>query len=165
MSPARPPRVPPLRFRAARRTDVETLADLGLRAYRVSSLEKRREFYTDHPRFSLRDVRVGEVDGQIVASMVLYPFTAFVRGQRVPRDRGRIGGRVPGAPPPRHRRDADAPALREMRQNGHALTMLYAFRGAYYRKLGYGMVEVVHQLAISPGQPAGLRRGARRCGG
>ena len=150
MSPARPPRVPPLRFRAARRTDVETLADLGLRAYRVSSLEKRREFYTDHPRFSLREVRVGEVDGQIVASMVLYPFTVFVRGQRVP-----VTGVGSVAVSPEHRRRGIGEtlmrsALREMRQNGHALTMLYAFRGAYYRKLGYGMVEVVHQLAISP---------------
>src|SRR5438094_1929884 len=83
VSRARPPRPPALRYRAARRTDVELLADLGLRAYRVSSLEKRREFYTDHPRFGLRDVRVGEVDGQLVASLVLYPFTAFVRGQPV----------------------------------------------------------------------------------
>ena len=84
MSPARSLRPPPLRYRAARRTDVETLADLGMRAYRVSSLEQRREFYTDHPRFGLRDVRVGELDGQVVASLVLYSFTSYVRGQRVP---------------------------------------------------------------------------------
>lgn len=63
MSRPRALRPLPLRYRAARRTDVETLADLGFRAYRVSSLEKRREFYTDHPRFTVRDVRVGELDG------------------------------------------------------------------------------------------------------
>ena len=80
MSRARPPRPPALRYRTARRTDVETLADLGYRAYRVSSMEKRREFYTDHPRFTVRDVRVGEVDGQIVGSLVLYPFTAAASG-------------------------------------------------------------------------------------
>src|SRR6185503_6066877 len=73
-----------LRYRPARRTDVETLAELGVRTWRVSSLEKRREFYTDHPRFGLKDVRVGELDGQIVCSLVLYPFEVFVRGQRVP---------------------------------------------------------------------------------
>jgi ribosomal protein S18 acetylase RimI-like enzyme len=72
------------RYRPARRTDVENLAELGARAYRVSSVEKRREFYTDHPRFDLRDVRVAELDGQIAASLVLYPLGAFVRGQRVP---------------------------------------------------------------------------------
>src|SRR3989442_8196309 len=82
VSPARPrPRA--LRYRPARRTDVENLAELGTLAYRVSSLEKRREFYTDHPRFDLRDVRVGELDGRIVASLVLYPFHAWVRGQKL----------------------------------------------------------------------------------
>ena len=65
MSP-RAAREPAVRCRAARRADVESLADLGQRAYRVSSLERRREFYTDHPRFGLRDVRVAELEGAIV---------------------------------------------------------------------------------------------------
>ena len=75
-------RPPALRYRPARRTDVDTLAELALRTYRVSSLEARREFYTEHPRFSIRDVRVGELDGEIVASLVLYPLLAWVRGVR-----------------------------------------------------------------------------------
>jgi predicted acetyltransferase len=41
-------------------------------------------------------------------------------------------------------------ALREMRQNGRAFSVLYAFRGSYYRRLGYGVIEVVHPLAFSP---------------
>ena len=150
MSRTRPNRPPALRYRAARRTDVETLADLGYRAYRVNSLEKRREFYTDHPRFTIRDVRVGELDGQIVASLVYYPLTAFVRGQRVP-----VLGIGSVAVSPEHRRRGVGEmllksALREMRQNGDPLSLLYAFRGSYYRKLGYGVMEYVHQLAISP---------------
>jgi len=150
MSRTRPNRPPALRYRVARRTDVETLADLGHRAYRVNSLEKRREFYTDHPRFGIRDVRVGELDGQIVASLVFYPLTAFLRGQRVP-----VLGIGSVAVSPEHRRRGVAEtlmksALREMRQNGDALSLLYAFRGSYYRKLGYGVIEYVHQLATSP---------------
>ena len=146
----RPPRPPALRYRAARRTDVETLADLGYRAYRVASLEKRREFYTDHPRFTIRDVRVGELEGQIVASMVLYPLTALVRGQKLP-----VIGVGSVAVSPEHRRRGVAEtlmkfAIREMRQRGDALSMLYAFRGSYYRKLGYGVIEYVHQVATSP---------------
>ena len=70
MSPVRTVRSPALRYRPARRTDVENLAELGFRAYRVHSVEKRRDFYTDHPRFGLRDVRVGELDGQLVASLI-----------------------------------------------------------------------------------------------
>ena len=146
----RPQRPPALRYRPARRTDVETLAELGQLAYRVSSLEQRREFYTDHPRFGLRDVRVGELDGRIVASLVLYPFTAWVRGQRVP-----LAGVGSVAVSPEHRRRGVGEtllraALRELRQQGRAFSVLYAFRGSYYRKLGYGVIEVVHQLAVSP---------------
>jgi predicted acetyltransferase len=146
----RSPRPPALRYRPARRTDVETLAELGLLAYRVSSLEQRREFYTDHPRFTLRDVRVGELDGRIVASLVLYPLVVWVRGQRLPV----IGvGSVAVSPEHRRRGVGEAlmrAALREMRQRGSAFSMLYAFRGSYYRKLGYGVVEVVHQVAAAP---------------
>jgi predicted acetyltransferase len=139
-----------MRYRPARRTDVETLAELGLLAYRVSSLEKRREFYTDHPRFTLRDVRVGELDGRIVTSLVLYPLTAWVRGQRVP-----LAGVGSVAVSPEHRRRGVGEtlmrsALRELRQRGSAFSALYAFRGSYYRKLGYGAIEVVQQLAVSP---------------
>jgi len=143
-------RPPAMRYRSARRTDVENLAELGLLAYRVSSLEKRRDFYTDHPRFSLRDVRVGELDGRIVASLVLYPLTAWVRGQRLP-----LTGVGSVAVSPEHRRRGIGEtlmrsALRELRQRGDAFSALYAFRGSYYRKLGYGAFEVVQQLAVAP---------------
>jgi predicted acetyltransferase len=147
---SRAPRPPALRYRPARRTDVETLADLGWRAYRIASLEKRREFYTDHPRFGLRDVRVGELDGQIVASLVFYPFEAYVRGQKVA-----LTGIGSVAVSPEHRRRGIGEtllkaALREMRQKGEALSLLYAFRGSYYRKLGYGVIEIAQQLAFAP---------------
>jgi predicted acetyltransferase len=142
-------RPPAIRYRPARRTDVEILAELGSRAYRVSSVEKRRDFYTDHPRFGLRDVRVAELDGQVVASLVLYPLTVYVRGQRVP-----LTGVGSVAVSPEHRRRGVGEAclraaLRELRQRGSHLSGLYAFRGSYYRKLGYGVIEVVHQLAVA----------------
>jgi predicted acetyltransferase len=143
-------RPPALRYRAARRTDVETLAELGLLAWRVSSLEKRRDFYTDHPRFTLRDVRVGELDGRIVASLVLYPLQAWVRGQRIP-----LTGVGSVAVSPEHRRRGVGEALmrfalREMRSRGSAFSALYPFRGSYYRKLGFGAIEIVHELAVAP---------------
>ncbi len=147
---ARTPRTPALRYRAARRTDVETLAELGFRAYRVASLEKRREFYTDHPRFTIKDVRVAELDGQIVASLVLYPLVGYVRTQKLP-----FVGIGSVAVSPEHRRRGVGEtllrsALREMRQNGQPYTTLYAFRGSYYRKMGWGPVEQVQQLTVSP---------------
>src|SRR4249920_1912758 len=117
MTRPRNPRPHALRYRAAR-TDVETLADLGFRAYRVHSLEKRREFYTDHPRFTIKDVRVGELEGQIVASLVIYPLLGWVRGQRVP-----LSGVGSVAVSPEHPRRAIGETLmrsmlREMRQSG-----------------------------------------------
>jgi predicted acetyltransferase len=151
VSAQRVARPPALRYRIARRTDVETLALLGFRAYRVRSIEQRREFYTDHPRFGLKDVRVGELDGQIVASLVLYPLTAWVRGQRLA-----LAGVGSVAVSPEHRRRGVGEALmrsvlRELRHTGRALSALYPFRGSYYRKLGYGVIERVHTLAITPG--------------
>jgi len=142
-------RPPAIRYRPARRTDVETLAELGSRTYRVASVEKRREFYTDHPRFTLRDVRVVELEGQIVASLVLYPLQAWVRGQKLA-----LTGIGSVAVSPEHRRRGVGEAtmraaLREMRQRANHLSMLYAFRNSYYRKLGYGVIEHLHQIAVS----------------
>ncbi len=144
MSPARPPRLPAVRYRPARRTDVEVLAELEYRAYRVSSLEKRREFFLNHPRFTLRDVRVAELDGEIAAALVLYPFTAYLCGE--PRAVTGVGS-VAVSPEHRRRGVGEAAlraALREMRQRGQALSLLYPFRLSYYRKLGYGLVETAH---------------------
>lgn len=151
MSPARHPRPTALRYRPARRTDIETLVDLSLRAYRVSSAEARREFFSDHPRFGLRDVRVGELDGEIVAYLVLYPLQAWVRGTKLPF----VGiGSVAVSPEHRRRGVGDAllrATLREMRQRGDALSMLYSFRGEFYRRFGWGLVEMPTMLSVPPG--------------
>ena len=138
------------RYRAARRTDVEALVELSLRAYRVSSAEARREFYGDHPRFALRDVRVGELDGALVASLVLYPFEAFVRGEGVP-----VVGIGSVAVSPEHRRRGVGDALirstlREMREREDAWSMLYSFRGDFYRRYGWGLVETPTMLSVPP---------------
>ncbi len=150
MSAARASRAPALRYRAARRTDIETLVELSLRTYRVSSAEARREFYSDHPRFGLRDVRVGELDGELVASLVLYPFQAWVRGARVP-----LTGIGSVAVSPEHRRRGIADALvraclREMRQRGDVMSMLYSFRGDFYRRFGWGLVEMPAMMSVPP---------------
>jgi predicted acetyltransferase len=136
--------------RAARRTDVDALIDLSLRAYRVSSAEARREFYTDHPRFQLKDVRVGELDGTLVASLVLYPLHAYVRGERLP-----VTGIGSVAVSPEHRRRGVADqllraTLAEMRGRGDAWSMLYPFRGEFYRRFGWGLVETPALLSLPP---------------
>lgn len=150
MSRPRAPRPPALRYRAARRTDLETLVDLSLRAYRVSSAESRRDFFSDHPRFSLRDVRVAELDGGVVAALVLYPLHAHVRGAKLP-----VTGVGSVAVSPEHRRRGIGEslvrsALREMRQRGDALSMLYSFRADFYRRFGWGVVEMPHLLSVPP---------------
>ncbi|MFN8588460.1 MAG: GNAT family N-acetyltransferase [Candidatus Eisenbacteria bacterium] len=148
----RPPRPPALRYRPARRTDVDNLAELGLRAYRVSSIEARRDFYTEHPRFSIRDVRVGELDGELVSSLVLLPLHAWVRGHRLPV----TGiGSVAVSPEARRRGVAEATlraTLREMRQRGDAMCLLYAFRSDFYRRYGWSLVERTSMYSLSPAQ-------------
>jgi predicted acetyltransferase len=41
-------------------------------------------------------------------------------------------------------------SLREMRQRGDALSMLYAFRGDFYRRFGWGLVETPIMLSVPP---------------
>ena len=43
-----------------------------------------------------------------------------------------------------------APLCASLRQRGQHLSMLYPFRSSYYRRLGYGVIEYVHQLAMAP---------------
>ncbi|MCC6649593.1 MAG: GNAT family N-acetyltransferase [Candidatus Eisenbacteria bacterium] len=144
-------RPPALRYRPARRTDVDTLADMALRTYRVSSIEARRDFYTEHPRFSIRDVRVGELDGEIVASLVMLPLQAWVRGHRLPL----TGiGTVAVSPESRRRGVGEAlvrASLREMRQRGDAMSILYAFRSDFYQKFGWSLIERTSMLSVPPG--------------
>ncbi len=144
------PRPPALRYRPARRTDVDALAELALRAYRVSSLEARREFFTDHPRFSIRDVRVGELDGETVALLVLYPLLAWVRGVRLP-----VAGIGSVAVSPEHRRRGVAEALvratlRDLRQRGDTMSLLYAFRSDFYARFGWSLIERTNLLSLPP---------------
>src|SRR5262249_5631848 len=131
-------------------TDIDALVDLSLRAYRVSSAEARRDFYTDHPRFGTRDVRVGELGGELVASLVLYPLEGYVRGEPLPV----TGiGSVAGSPEPRRRGIADAlirATLGELRERGDAWSMLYSFRADFYRRYGWGLVETPTMLSVPP---------------
>lgn len=150
MSRAKSTRLPAMRYRHARRPDVEQLAELALRSYRIRTIEAQRQFYTDHPRFAFTDVRVGEVDGALVSSLVLVPFHAFVRGMRLP-VRG-VGG-VAVSPEHRRRGIGEAmvrAALREMRQRGDAFSMLYAFRSDFYQRLGYGLIERSLMISTPP---------------
>jgi len=150
VSPTARTRTPAIRYRPARRTDVDVLSELGARAYRVASVEQRRQHYLEHPRFTLRDVRVAELEGEVVAGMVLYTFATWVRGQRVPLTGV---GNVAVSPEHRRRGIGDAfmrAALRELRTRGSHLSILYPFRADWYRRLGWGPFEYVHQLAIAP---------------
>lgn len=141
---------PDVRYRPARRSDVDACAELGARAYRVASVEQRRQHYLEHPRFSLRDVRVVELDGAVVGLLILYPLHAYVRGEVVP-----ITGVGSVAVSPEHRRRGIGEALmraalQEMHARGDRFSALYAYRSSWYRPFGWGAFEYVHQLAIPP---------------
>jgi predicted acetyltransferase len=90
------------------------------------------------------------LDGELVASLVLYPFHAWVRGARVP-----VTGIGSVAVSPEHRRRGIADALvraclREMRQRGDTMSMLYSFRGDFYRRFGWGLVEMPAMMSLPP---------------
>src|SRR4029077_5614268 len=102
--------------------------------------------------------------GELVASLVLYPLEAFVRGEKLPvvgigSGAGSPGprprGRRPPLVPPEHRRRGVADqllraTLQDMRDRGSAWSMLYSFRGDFYRRFGWGLVETPTMLSVPP---------------
>ena len=67
MSP-RTARPPAIRYRPARRTDVETLAELGARTYRVASIEKRLDKVKDEGTRAVRR-RMQAVTGTLLMGL------------------------------------------------------------------------------------------------
>ena len=100
-------------------------------------------------RASARACQAATVVG-LVASLVLYPFQAWVRGARVP-----VTGIGSVAVSPEHRRRGIGEALvraclREMRQRGDTMSMLYSFRADFYRRFGWGLIEMPAMMSLPP---------------
>jgi predicted acetyltransferase len=152
--------------RPMRRDEADALALSGARAFRSGdqALWRHRVFdFDDNPTLAPADTLVATIGDQIAGHASGFRFRMSLAGAEVP-----MRGIAAVAVTPEFRRRGVAEALmvalhRQMRRRGEALSMLYAFRGSFYRKMGYGTVEWADDLRVTPDQlPASpLRRNAR----
>jgi predicted acetyltransferase len=152
--------------RPMRRDEADALAQSGARAFKSGdqALWRSRVFtFEDNPTLAPGDTLVATIDDRLAGHATGFRFRMNLAGAEVP-----MRGIAAVAVLPDFRRRGVAEALmvalhRQMRRRGEALSMLYAFRNSFYRKLGYGTVEWVDDVRVTPDQlPASpLRRNVR----
>lgn len=157
---------PHVTVRPMRRDEADTLAASGARSFRSgdADLWRRRVFtFEDNAVLDPGDTLVATIEGRIAGHASGYRFAMALGGVDVP-----VRGIAAVAVLPDFRRRGVAEALmvglhRQMRRRGEPLSMLYAFRASFYRKMGYGTVEWLDDVRVTPDQlPASpLRRNAR----
>lgn len=157
---------PSIDIRPMTKEEAPLLAKSGFRSFRSADPEawERRVFsFDDNPLLAPEDTLVARMGGTIAGHASGYRFTMAFGGHDVP-----VRGIAAVAVLPEFRRRGVAEALmvglhRQMRRRGEALSMLYAFRNSFYRKMGYGTVEWIEELRVAPDQlPASpLRRNVR----
>jgi predicted acetyltransferase len=141
--------------RPMRRDQADALAESGFRSFRSADAAtwRRRVFdLDDNPILAPADTLVATVGGTIAGHATGYRFTMAMGGVDVP-----MRGIAAVAVLPEFRRRGVAEAVmtglhRQMRRRGEALSMLYAFRNSFYRKMGYGTVEWLDDLRVTPEQ-------------
>jgi len=152
--------------RPMRKDEADTLAGTGFRSFRAldAAAWRQRVFALENnPLLGPDDTLVARIDGRVAGHASGYRFTMSLGGRDVP-----VRGIAAVAVVPEFRRRGVAEALmvglhRQMKRRGEPLSMLYAFRNSFYRKMGYGTVEWVDDLRVSADQlPASpLRKNAR----
>lgn len=152
-----------LRCRTAQEADLDRLVDIHLAAYpddRDAAARKRN--FTANVFGELGDVVVVERAGDIVGHGRLFPMTSWFGGRKV-----RVGGIASVAVAPEARGRGVAGALLDelharARSRGDAVTLLYAFKQAFYARHGYAPTSTRKRLALSPASvPASFREAAR----
>lgn len=140
-----------LHVRPARPDDLDRILAIHTAAYpdERTALERRRNFEAN-PLGSFDDLFVAEREGTILAQAFLFPLEAWFGGRAV-----RVGGVASVAVAPEARGQGVGTGLltglhRASDVRGDAVTMLYAFRHAFYVRSGYGTSLSRKRLAIDP---------------
>lgn len=139
-------------FRSARLEEVPAVARIVSHSFPWKGATQREleEVLTESPLGGLSDLWVGEDDGRIVASCLLYSFRQWIGRREIPamglgavaisatsRRRG-LAGRLIGS------------AFEVARERGDLTSALFPFRTSFYRKLGYGLAGEIQQYRIPP---------------
>lgn len=128
--------MPRVELRKPTRAEIERVADLWCRAYVVERPDDRASMMA---RCRLADARVVMAGDDLVAAGRLLPLRAHWGGRSV-----KLGGVASLATAPEHRRQGHTQRLvlgmlAEMRRDGYALSALYPFDAAYYRRYGWAL--------------------------
>src|SRR6185369_1291369 len=110
--------------------------------------EARKRNFTENARGALSDLFVAERAGALVGHAFLFPLGLRVAGAEVP-----AGGIASVGVAPEARGTGVATAMMqslhdELRTRKAPVALLYPFRHAFYKKLGYGAVSLVHRLRV-----------------
>lgn len=118
--------------------EVEKAAETAAKAFPSLSLEHwQQDFHLVARVFGERFILVGELDGEIVSSLLCHPGPIYRGGSKVPHSAvGAVGTA------PEHRRKGCAGALmaecvRMLRGEGICLSSLWPFSFEYYRRFGW----------------------------
>lgn len=131
--------------------DIRPLAELATHAFPGRTLEQRvRQLEDGLPYGGIETAWVEEESGRIVGAFRGYRMTEYVAGAALPM-LGLAGVAV--APDARRRGVGHRlcrRALRLGRERGDTVSVLYPFRPAFYRALGWGLVGELHAHIFRP---------------
>jgi predicted acetyltransferase len=157
------PRHPAILIRPMRATQVDALAETGLRTFRSGDREAWQRLLGASAILAPDDTLVATIGGRIAGHLTGFRFMMSLCGRDVP-----VRGIAGVAVVPEFRRQGVADAMmvalhKQMCRRREALSMLYPFRMSFYRKFGYGTVEWVDHLRVTPSRlPASpLRKNVR----
>jgi predicted acetyltransferase len=144
-------RFEPFTLRPARRTDLASLVQVGISAFRAPTTEERwTRYYADNPHLPPERVVVAERAASLLGSAAMLDLRLAVDGRMTP-----VDGVAAVAVHPAARRQGVAEGLMhecllDARQRRTPYSFLYAFRGSFYRRFGYAPVEMGHVVQARP---------------
>jgi predicted acetyltransferase len=143
-----------MELRPARRDDILWLATLWAHAFPGdnSIAERARQLETGSAYGTIDDARIAARNGRPVGACKLYRMRQRLAGATLP-----MMGLAAVAIAPEARRSGAGHelcrlALREARERGDIVSVLYAFRPDYYRAVGWGLVGELHSYRFRPEQ-------------
>ena len=141
----------PFTLRRARPSDIAALVRVGMSAFRAPTTEERwTRYYAENPHLPPERVLVAERAQSVLGSAALLDLRMAVDGRMVP-----VDGVAAVAVHPAARRQGVADGLMrecllDARRRAVPYSLLYAFRGSFYRRFGYAPVELGHIVQTRP---------------
>ncbi len=141
-----------MKMRQAERSDIRTLATLWTQAFpdRRTVSDRVRQLEAGVPYGGIETAWIAEEAGQILGAFRAYRFTEYVAGATLPMLGLAAVATAPGARRRGVGRALCRHAIRVGRERGDVVSVLYPFRPAFYRAVGWGLVGELHTYRFVP---------------